>query len=57
LDADIEYKLITARSFEKSNLLSEALNEYNSIPLNKLKPQQKQLVLESIDRLKKRVSE
>ena len=57
LDADIEYKLITAKSFEKSNLMSEALNEYNSIPLNKLKPQQKQLVLESIDRLKKKVSE
>jgi hypothetical protein len=30
-------------------------NELQS--LNKLKPQQKQLVLESIDRLKKRVSE
>lgn len=57
LDVDIEYRLITAKSFEKSNLMSEALNEYNSIPLDKLKPQQKQLVLESIDRLKKKVSE
>jgi hypothetical protein len=57
LDADVEYSLITAKAFEKSNLLSEALNEYNSIPLDKLKPQQKQLVSESIDRLKKKVSE
>lgn len=57
LDVDVEYSLITAKAFEKSNLMSEALNEYTSIPLDKLKQQQKQWVLESIDRLKKKISE
>ncbi len=57
IDIDLDYKLLTAKAFEKSNLPGEALNEYNSIPLDKLKPHQKQIVLQSIDRLKKKVNE
>ena len=41
LDNSIDYKLLTAQSFEKTNLLSDALNEYISIPIDNLKPHQK----------------
>jgi hypothetical protein len=57
LDNSTEYKLLTAQSFEKTNLLGEALNEYNSIPLDNLKPQQKKLVLQNIERLKSKIGE
>lgn len=52
---EYEYKLIAARSLEKSELYDEALNEYVSISLEKLDPQQRDIVKESINILRKKL--
>ncbi len=53
----IDYKLMMAVSLEKSNLLEEALNEYNCLPVEGLTSQQNEIVQKNIDRLKKKLAE
>lgn len=54
IETSIEYKLLTANSFEKAELYDEALSEYVSIQSENLSAKQKQTINQNIERLKKK---
>lgn len=57
IETGIEYKLLTANSFEKAELFDEALSEYVSIQTENLSVKQRQTIQQNIERLKKRLGD